>query len=31
MSRSQIIAAQQQANEWLKQHQTAAKPPAGIR
>jgi putative methionine-R-sulfoxide reductase with GAF domain len=31
MSRSQIIVAQQQANEWLKQHQSAAKPPAGIR
>jgi TPR repeat protein len=31
MSRSQIIAAQQLANEWLKQHQSEAKPAAGIR
>ncbi|MBZ5704897.1 MAG: GAF domain-containing protein [Acidobacteriia bacterium] len=31
MSRAQVIAAQQQANEWLKQHQIASKPAPGIR
>ncbi|MBZ5598743.1 MAG: GAF domain-containing protein [Acidobacteriia bacterium] len=31
MSRAQVVAAQQQANEWLKQHQVTGKPSPGIR
>lgn len=31
MSRAQVVAAQQQANEWLKQHQITGKTAAGAR
>jgi TPR repeat protein/GAF domain-containing protein len=30
LSRAQVIAAQQQANDWLKQHRTTGKPAPGI-
>jgi TPR repeat protein len=30
MSRAQVVAAQQQANDWLKQHHTTGKPAPGI-
>jgi hypothetical protein len=30
MTRAQVIAAQQQANDWLKQHQLASKTPPSI-
>jgi hypothetical protein len=31
MSRAQVIAAQQQANEWLTRHRPGGKPNAEVR